>query len=656
MFGDEYYDGPAPLPDQGEERAGSARGDPADRLPPARRSSSTACSTRDELRLYELIWKRTMASQMVGRARAAHDGRDHRRRRRTASRRCSPRRGKAIEFAGFRRAYVEGSDDPAAELEEQETVLPTLHGRRAVDRARWRGRAARAARRSSRSGTRHAAGALHRSVADQGARAARHRPAVDLRARRSGRSSGAATCSGRARRWCPSFTAFAVTQLLREHFGDYVDVEFTAEMEEDLDADLARRARVARLHPRSSTAATSKHRGLEDAVEQAKSNADYPADRRRRRSRVGRADPRPHRPLRSVPAASARAARATRRRCPTNCAPADLTVEKAMTLLRAKAEGPRALGVDPETGQNVYVINGRFGAYVQLGETPEKGDAKREAEARVAAAGGMTEIDGHARRGAEAARRCRASSACIRTTASRSSPGFGRFGPYVKHGDDYRSLERDDERVHGRRSTRRWRCSRQPKQSRRRQARRSACCGRSRRPTAASRCRCSRAATVRTSPTARRTRRCRRAPIPTTLTLEEARALLEARARRAAARAARGRRRRGAREAARRVGEPPTRAAVKPQPPASASGSRDEPSRRQAYRRARRPSDADPHRRRRPRRIRSRLAGRVARRAGHAARDAAGACRPRCTRPIGSPSWSAATRSAATSSITPSAC
>ena len=70
---------------------------------------------------------------------------------------------------------------------------------------------------------------------------------------------------------------------------------------------------------------------------------------------------------------------------PDDVAPADLTVEKAMELVRAKAEGPRTLGVDPATGQNVYVMNGRYGAYVQLGETPEKGKKAREAEARVAA-------------------------------------------------------------------------------------------------------------------------------------------------------------------------------------------------------------------------------------------------------------------------------
>src|SRR5438477_9104790 len=77
----------------------------------------------DDLRIYELIWKRTMASQMVD-ARvlrttieisAKGPGND------VAALTAS---GKAIEFAGFRRAYVEGSDDPAAELEEQEAILP----------------------------------------------------------------------------------------------------------------------------------------------------------------------------------------------------------------------------------------------------------------------------------------------------------------------------------------------------------------------------------------------------------------------------------------------------------------------------------------------------------------------------------------------------
>ena len=74
-------------------------------------------------------------------------------RRRAARQAVFTASGKAIEFAGFRRAYVEGSDDPAAELEDQETVLPTLDGRRA-DRSRRPATRVRPRCGSSRSGTR----------------------------------------------------------------------------------------------------------------------------------------------------------------------------------------------------------------------------------------------------------------------------------------------------------------------------------------------------------------------------------------------------------------------------------------------------------------------------------------------------------------------
>src|SRR5205823_7683671 len=80
---------------------------------------------RDDLRLYELIWKRTMASQMVD-ARVLRTTVEITGTGVKGEPAAFSASGKAIEFAGFRRAYVEGSDDPAAELEEQETVLPKL--------------------------------------------------------------------------------------------------------------------------------------------------------------------------------------------------------------------------------------------------------------------------------------------------------------------------------------------------------------------------------------------------------------------------------------------------------------------------------------------------------------------------------------------------
>src|SRR4029077_10032681 len=77
----------------------------------------------DDLKVYELIWKRTMASQMVD-ARVLRTTMEISARGPGDDVAILTASGKAIEFAGFRRAYVEGSDDPAAELEDQETILP----------------------------------------------------------------------------------------------------------------------------------------------------------------------------------------------------------------------------------------------------------------------------------------------------------------------------------------------------------------------------------------------------------------------------------------------------------------------------------------------------------------------------------------------------
>jgi DNA topoisomerase-1 len=125
---------------------------------------------------------------------------------------------------------------------------------------------------------------------------------------------------------------------------------------------------------------------------------------------------------------------------PEDLAPADLTLEKAITLLKAKAQGPKALGTDPKTGQRVYVMHGRFGAYVQLGETPED----REEKPRRASLGrDFTEetitLDAALRL------------LSLPRELGKGDDGeailanLGRFGPYVKHGSEFRSLEDSDD-------------------------------------------------------------------------------------------------------------------------------------------------------------------------------------------------------------------
>jgi DNA topoisomerase-1 len=131
---------------------------------------------------------------------------------------------------------------------------------------------------------------------------------------------------------------------------------------------------------------------------------------------------------------------------PEDLAPADVTIEKAMALVHAKAAGPRELGVDPASRQKVYLANGRFGPYVQLGETPEKTarDAAAEKPRRASLPRGETEatID------LPTALKLLSLPRDLGLHPETRQPvvsAIGRFGPYVKHGDEFRSLAPDDD-------------------------------------------------------------------------------------------------------------------------------------------------------------------------------------------------------------------
>jgi DNA topoisomerase-1 len=262
----------------------------------------------------------------------------------------------------------------------------------------------------------------------------------------------------------PSFTAFAVTKLLREHFGDFVESDFTAEMEDDLD-EISRGERESVAFLREFYYGDKKHRGLLPAVTDGAEKADYPvlalgedeATGEPVRIRIGRFGP-------FVQVGEGGPGRTAS--LPDEVAPADLTVEKALELVRAKAEGPRTLGVDPATGQNVYVMNGRYGAYVQLGETPEGKKADKPKRASLQA--GMTD----ATITLDEALRLLSLPRVVGLHPDDNEPiltNFGRFGPYVKHNDEFRSLESEDD-VFNISFDAALELLRAPKQSRRRQS------------------------------------------------------------------------------------------------------------------------------------------------------------------------------------------
>ena len=244
---------------------------------------------------------------------AAHDGRDHRRdqRRRPATFTAS---GKAIEFPGYLRAYVEGSDDPSAELAEQDTVLPKL----TVGDQVWSPDkldqdlillSLDAKGHQTSPPARYTEASLVKRLEEEGiGRPSTYAPTVATIQRR-----GYISRQGKA--LVPSFTAFAVTRLLRNHFGDYVDIGFTAEMEEILDK-ISNGEKDWLEFLAEFYRGDAKHRGLEHLVEDKGQAIEYPIIELGKDPESNLRDARPHWPLRSVPAAgSSRPTAARAHRC-----------------------------------------------------------------------------------------------------------------------------------------------------------------------------------------------------------------------------------------------------------------------------------------------------------------------------------------------------
>jgi DNA topoisomerase-1 len=348
--------------------------------------------------------------------------------------------GNAIEFAGYLRAYVEGSDDPNAALDEQETVLPKL----AVGDQGWSpdkldedlillGLEAKGHETSPPA--RYTEASLVKRLEEEGiGRPSTYAPTVATIQRR-----GYVSRQGKA--LVPSFTAFAVTRLLRNHFGDYVDIGFTAEMEEILDQiSNGEKDWLEFLGEFYHGDKKKKHRGLEHLAEKKVDEIEYPVIELGRdpesnlpvRVRIGR-----YGPFLQLGDQNDGGPRAS---LPEDLAPADLTLDKAVALLKAKAQGPKSLGVDPMSGQHVYVMHGRFGAYVQLGETPEDRDIKPR---RASLGRDYTEDTITL----EPALRLLS----LPRELGHGDDGeailanLGRFGPYVKHGSEFRSLEESDD-------------------------------------------------------------------------------------------------------------------------------------------------------------------------------------------------------------------
>jgi DNA topoisomerase I len=380
----------------------------------------------DEFRLYELIWQRTLASQMadaVGTTvsvRLAGESIAGERAEFATS-------GRTITFPGFLRAYVEDTDEAAAEKDDAEKRLPRLAARDPLD-----ARAFEADGHSTSPPARYTEPSLVKALEDLGV----GRPSTYASILQTIQDRGYVWKKGPA--LVPSWTAFAVIGLLESHFGRLVDYGFTASVENDLDEIAAGdRSRVEWLQrfyfgadsPRPGapvdTQRISAQGGLKrliaDRLEQidARGVNSIPLDGTGVVVRVGRYGPYLQRGTSD--------GEEQRASIPEDLAPDELTPEKVEELLSAPS-GDRVLGLDGE--REITAKTGRYGPYVTDGErsaslfksmsldTVTLDDARR----LLTLPRTLGELDGE------------------EVTAQN-----GRYGPYVKKGTDSRSLESEEQ-------------------------------------------------------------------------------------------------------------------------------------------------------------------------------------------------------------------
>ena len=395
-----------------------------------RTPNETGLDGRD-LALYELIWKRTVASQMAD-ARLTMLAVDLEAAAASASGPATFRAsGKRIDFAGFFRAYVEGSDDPEAALEGQEVLLPAL----AVGDAPAC-KAVEALGHQTQPPARYSEAALVKTLEKEGI----GRPSTYASIIGTIIDRGYATLQSNA--LIPSFTAFAVTALLEEHFPDLVDTSFTARMESTLDEISTGKVSWLPYLEGFYKGET----GLETQVQQREGDIDPGASRTVELEglpcvvRIGRFGAY----LETKRVADDGSEELLKATLPAEITPGDLDAEKAELILRQKAEGPEALGTDPETGDEIYLLFGQYGPYLQLGQVSEENPKPKRAslpkgvkpeELGLEDALGLLRLPRQLGEHPE---------------GGKVQAGLGRFGPYVVHDKgkaekDYRSLKADDD-------------------------------------------------------------------------------------------------------------------------------------------------------------------------------------------------------------------
>lgn len=373
-----------------------------------------------ELQLYDLIWKRTIASQMA----------DSRQTQITVQLQVEDAgfkaSGKRIDFPGYLRAYVEGSDDPEAALEDQEIILPDL---KVGDRPNCI--QLEVLGHQTQPPARYTEATLVKTLESEGI----GRPSTYASIIGTILDKGYAQLVNNT--LVPTFTAFAVTDLLEKYFPDIVDPSFTSKMEQTLD-DIATGEAEWLPYLREFYLG---EKGLEPQVREKEDLIDpnqartVELENLGAKVRIGKFGPYIEvENGNNVVTAS----------IPKDLTPADLDPQKVEILLRQKTSGPEEIGRHPETGEPIYVLIGRYGPYIQLGDKSDDNPKPKQVslpkevkpeDVTLEMAVGLLSLP--------------------RTLGTHPETGatiqanLGPYGPYIVHntkqGKDYRSLKAGDD-------------------------------------------------------------------------------------------------------------------------------------------------------------------------------------------------------------------
>lgn len=375
-----------------------------------------------QFKLYDLIWKRTVATQMAqAELRFTNVTIEADANGKTASFRAS---GKEILFPGYFRAYVEGSDNPDAALANQENPLPELsEGEKVVEKG------VEPISHETKPPARFTEASLVKELEKRGI----GRPSTYATIISTIQDRGYAVAEGKT--LIPTFTAFAVTGLLEKHLQDLVDSDFTSEMEDKLD-QIAQGKLNTDKYLESYYGGES---GLKAKVDAEQDNID-PQEARNLRL-----------PLNNLNGIDVLVGRfgpyikkqengeAVTTSIPNNWNPGDITVEKLEELIKTEEKGPQSIGNHPESGKPIYILNGRYGPYVQVGEKSDDGGKPQRAsllkgmkpdDVDLALALDLLELPRLLGKHPDTGKDVRA--------------GVGRYGPFVVHDGTFASLKKSD--------------------------------------------------------------------------------------------------------------------------------------------------------------------------------------------------------------------